>query len=164
MAKIDLKKFEIYRQWLSTPPEGREPQTQKELAHQLGKDEMTLVAWKKRIGNIVVLNENEMFMKQVYTQAMKTGATASQMELYAKLKGLLIEKKEQVNVNLTADDYFRIREDARKKASRVSGQPSGDRSVQSKSTILSDKLCMDNKQEHREDSKVATLGIPVHTP
>jgi hypothetical protein len=56
----------------------------------------------------------EQFFKRVYERAMEPKATAKHMELFAKLKGLLIEKRENVNVDFTADDYFKARNDAKR--------------------------------------------------
>jgi hypothetical protein len=82
------KKIEQFAEWLVTPEEERTIKTQKEFATFLGVEEHTLGNWKKKLAETDGGDEIERFKKHLYSQAMRSGATAKHMELYAKLKGL----------------------------------------------------------------------------
>lgn len=102
------EKIELYADWLVTSPETRELQTQKALAEFLGVTEQTLVTWKGQLSETDALDEIQRFRRQVFNQAMKPNASAKHMELYARLKGLLIDKSEmKVEIGLTADEITR---------------------------------------------------------
>jgi len=110
------------REWAATPEELRNPKSKSAMMKKLGVVDMR--TFNKYLNNgtddlvdkLASLDEFQIdqFFKKVYDRAMEPKATAKHMELFAKLKGLLIERKESVNIDLTADDYFKARNDAKR--------------------------------------------------
>uniref|UniRef100_A0A6H1ZS14 Homeodomain phBC6A51-type domain-containing protein n=1 Tax=viral metagenome TaxID=1070528 RepID=A0A6H1ZS14_9ZZZZ len=156
-----------YAEWLVAPLGERVPATQEEFAEKAGVSNVTLYAWKKRIIAEGETDKEKIdsFMEQVYTQAMKPNATAKHMELFAILKGLKVDKSEhKVEFNLSADDYFRVRQEARRRAGKVHRVPDGDRGVLPEPALLHDEVRVDREQEHGEDSEVGSVAFPDGTP
>lgn len=123
------KREAIYQKWYDweiSPLEERQPPTQKELARELGCTEQTLINWRKKLTETVPLDLEARIQRMddsLYNDAMKTGATAKMKELWYKRFGLLVDKSEQkVKFELTADEHFSIREEARRRISEVSGR------------------------------------------
>ena len=109
------RKIERFTDWLATPEEERIIKTQKEFAESLGVDEHTLTRWKTKLAETGSEDEIAMFKNHLYRQAMKPGATAKHMELFARLKGLFDAPKEpDGQTRLTADDYAKDYFEARK--------------------------------------------------
>lgn len=101
------KRVGLFVDWLATPEEERLIKTQKEYATFIGVDEHTLGRWKAQLAETDVGDEVERFRKQVYRQAMRVGATAKHMELYAKLKGLWDKPEISEERPKTADEICR---------------------------------------------------------
>ncbi|MFC2062959.1 hypothetical protein ACFLS8_03355 [Chloroflexota bacterium] len=100
------RNIELFADWLSTPEDERLIKTQKEFARSIGVDEHTLIRWKAELADTDSEDEITKFRGHVYRQAMKSGASAKHMELYAKLKGLFNSSDATRETSeFTADDY-----------------------------------------------------------
>jgi len=87
----------------------------------------------------------------IYEAAMK--GTVKAQELYARLKGKLIDKQEIKVGRLEDDDYYRIRNEARRelKPRREEGNQ-GDREMQPVTALLLEAPCSDTEQDNEKDS------------
>lgn len=96
--------------WQTTPDEERQVHTIDAWAKKNKVTPMQAREWKKMLESLEKSAESEVeaFMKHLYATAMKPGATAKHMELYAKLTGLLAEKAQlEVNIyELTPDQHI----------------------------------------------------------
>jgi len=107
MRKADKSGIRKFAEWLSLPEEEREPKTIRALAEQLGKAESTLWLWKAQLTKLDD-DEVDRFKRKLYRDAMKPNATGKDKELYARMKGLLVDKQEtKVTLELSADERAR---------------------------------------------------------
>lgn len=82
--------------------------TQKELAKELGVGKDTLIRWIKSFKEQGNGGDEALFIAQVRTRAMEARSPASILELYARLKGYLVDKSEvKVEIGLSADEHTR---------------------------------------------------------
>jgi predicted DNA binding CopG/RHH family protein len=138
------------REWWMTPADQRT--TKKRLLKKTGIVDIRTLNKKieevkgngtdKLIDQLASLDEIhiEQFFTRVYERAMEPKATAKHMELYAKLKGLLIEKRENVNIDLSGDDIFAIREKARRELEEGGFLDRGAGEVSDKPIILPSEI------------------------
>ena len=87
-----VKVFEKYIQWKSLPEDERGKK--QGFADANGIHLQTLYNWDKKMGKMEV-GEVDAFLEHVRKMAVKPGAMVRWAELYAKMKGLLVEKSEQ---------------------------------------------------------------------
>jgi hypothetical protein len=149
------------REWWMTPADQRT--TKKRLLKKTGIVDIRTLNKKieevkgngtdKLIDQLASLDEIhiEQFFTRVYERAMEPKATAKHMELYAKLKGLLIEKRENVNIDLTADDITRRNLEAERRL-REQGYRVDD--VQEESALLSENIRLSSGQGSQGDNQV----------
>jgi hypothetical protein len=147
------------REWWMTPADQRT--TKKRLLKKTGIVDIRTLNKKieevkgngtdKLIDQLASLDEIhiEQFFTRVYERAMEPKATAKHMELYAKLKGLLIEKRENVNIDLTADDITRRNLEAERRL-REQGYRVDD--VQEESALLSENIRLSSGQGAQGDN------------
>jgi len=84
-------------------------------------------------------------------EACKRG-NASALKVYFQLTGRLIEKTENTNIDLGADDYRRIKTEAEQKASDFEAEYEGKGDVLPESSIFRQDVLQDNQSEHSEDN------------
>ena len=140
MKKTKQKKLEYFANWIATP-EDREFKTQKEVAQYLEVDEKTLGRWKSQLQQPADVDEVELFLRQLYKRAMQFNASAKHMELYAKLKGLLVEKSEQkIKLEIGADEIARRNNEAERRDREFrEGSGYGVEDVSTESNLLPQK-------------------------
>jgi len=73
--------------------------------------------------------------RRVYCDAMKVGAPTRDKDLAVRMLGMLIEKSESVKVELSAEEYFRIREEARRRVADAHGDGNGAGSLPGQSIL-----------------------------
>lgn len=99
-------KLERFVQWLSTPSNEREPQTQRELARELGLKETQLSAWKRELREESAEPETvAQLRRHILSEAQRSGN--AQM---AKLAWEIVNPRdeEQQEIELSPDDYISI--------------------------------------------------------
>lgn len=125
------KEREIFYAWLDTPPEERVPKQRKELCKQLGVSQVATYVWRNererkrkdeelglspdrrfaRLSSLIMEFTPQQiweFKKKVYEKAMSPDAKAKDRELFGRLEGLIVEKKEhKVKVGFDADELAR---------------------------------------------------------
>lgn len=90
---------------------------------------------------------DEHFLEVVkYTFESAKKGNAQSQKLFAQLAGKLVEKSE-VKVGLTADDYYRIREEAKRRAGGDNGEADRDRSLLAESAVLPEEVRQDTGRE-----------------
>jgi len=88
--------------------------------------------------------EDKIFVKGAYS--------AKDLEIYAKINGLVVEKEELTHkIEFTADDHARIREDAERKVRDLEMGANGTGELYPQPPLLSDKLCEDSGRGQPED-------------
>jgi len=96
--------------------------------------------------------------KAIYDEAVRGKVSAQ--ELYAKLLGKLIDKKEIKVGRLEGDDYYRIRNEAKRDIDHGGGgEPERDREVLAESTLFLEESRLDTEQDNDTDGSVAGLGL-----
>jgi len=106
--KVAERKLRQYAEWYALPDEDKDPKTQAEMARKLNVSEQTLITWKSKLTAPDGVDEIEHFKERLYQMATKINATAKHMELYARLQGLLVEKREEtIRLELSADERYR---------------------------------------------------------
>jgi hypothetical protein len=178
--------------WFNTTPKMREPRSKSKLAFKLGISTATLNNWENQWRNngrkplrehpVGILSRSEMdalidklagmdetqreaFKLRVFQRALEPNASAAHMELYAKLgdDGKLVDKSEvKVKVGFDADEYARIRIQAKRELEEFSSQ--GNREVRSEPPILSGDLRLSTGQGTESDNQVPVLGTSTSTP
>jgi len=149
--------IERYFLWLETSKPARVPRTQRAFAQMIGVAERTLMLWKNRYeeekSTRPPIDEVAQFMEHLRMEALKLGAPAAVMELYAKAKGLITSKAEITHkLELTASDHYRIDREADRRIREFGREPDGIQSVQEESPLLLGEVCVDSEQEHSSDS------------
>ena len=91
---------------------------------------------------VAYLNSRSLEVVEAIVRGSKAGNASSQ-KLWGQLTGKLVEKTENINVELSAGDYIKIREEAKRRASEVSGTTDGDRSLLPKPALLPKKIRKD---------------------
>lgn len=86
-----------------------------------------------------------------YTFASAKKGNAQSQALFAKLAGKLVEKSE-VKIGISADDYFRIREEARQRARGDNGESDGDRSLLAERSLLPEKVWPDKGRKQGDNT------------
>jgi len=94
----------------------------------------------------------------IYERAI--AGTVSAQELYAKIKGKFIEKQEIKIGRIENDDYYRIRNQAKRELTeRRKGKIQGDRKVLPESALLLSEQSLDTEQDEHEDSQVGSVAV-----
>lgn len=87
-------------------------------------------------------------MDEAVFEAATVKNIAKMAELWYKRQGLLVEKSEQkVTLELSASEHFRIRQEARKRISEVSGTTNGDRGLLPEQSILPQEVWENKGQD-----------------
>jgi hypothetical protein len=152
------------REWWMTPADQRT--TKRRLLKKTGITDVRTLNKKiekvkgngadKLIDQLASLDEIqiEQFFTRVYERAMEPKATAKHMELFAKLKGLLVEKRENLNIDLTADDITRRNLEAER---RLREQGYRVEYVPEESALLSKDVRTSSGQVSEGDNQVSAL-------
>lgn len=82
-------------------------------------------------------------------------------ELWAKRKGLLIDKQVKDTLEISPDDYLRISTTIFKELRKSIGEHGGICPVCGKPSSIPEQVCADTKQEHSTDSQVGSVGVPT---
>lgn len=104
-----------FRKWLTTSEDTREPPTMGELGLKLRVSESTLNRWKKaeesikpRLDELNVTERDKLFGDLLFQLAMNPATAAKYKELYARYRGMLVDKIEtKMRLELSADDIIR---------------------------------------------------------
>jgi hypothetical protein len=111
-----------YYQWLMLPKGQRVPATQKEMCIKLGVAKPTLNDWERQLLVSKEEQDNQRMVAiedMLYDQATTKGVVKA-AELYARIKGKLVEKTEtKVSLELSADQLDKVRRSAEE---RVRGE------------------------------------------
>ncbi len=147
------------------------PVSWKSMAKYLGVTQQTLINWRKELENgevnkvdIEVPTEDKikLFDDLLFQLASSPNSPAKYKELFARRYGLLLDKIEETHkLEVTADDYFRIRREAENRVREHNEQLGGDRSVLPEPHLLPEQVCVDTEQEHGEDGEVGGVGLPA---
>lgn len=105
--------------WLALPEKQRKPRSKSALARKLKVDISTLWRWEQGDGHIVIeglsIDEKiKIFDKMLFDLVQNPKTPSKDRELFAKRYGLLIDKSINITVDITADEYARIRNEARR--------------------------------------------------
>jgi len=169
IEKIDQKLEFI--EWYDNP---LKTTTLKEEAAILGVHTNTLRLWMKEIEASrnpevvakVEVDRTKNVLDQLYQEATAERSTPSKVkaiELYIKMKGLLVEKSENKTLVMTIDDYDRITKAAESKRIEFRrGLDSGDTSLQGRPALLPSEVCEDREPviEDAEGSQLAAVALP----
>lgn len=178
MTISNERKQRIY-DWLDTPLEVREPKSEREFRRSMRLGYRTFknlrIEWQV---DKTLENKRDVQLKGAYDAieqersspiniaeegkrwtAMETAiynkgieGTVTAQELYAKLKGKLIDKQEIKFGRLEDDDYYKIRNKARRELdARGDGEDKGDREVLAEPALLLEKPRLDTEQDNQED-------------
>lgn len=120
------KTLALFAEWMSTPNGERVPRTQSEFAkiYHVSKD--TVSNWRRMLEMEKFKGDDDnqvsIFMKNLYTLATKPNARSKDMELWARINGLLVDKSELTHkFELSADDHYRISREAERRISETIG-------------------------------------------
>lgn len=107
--------------WLALPVEYRDPKTRVALAKKLGISVPTTYIWEKAQGNGHVDIENltieekiKIFDKMLFDLIQNPKTPSKDRELFAKRYGLIMDKTLNIEVKVDADEYTRLRNEARR--------------------------------------------------
>ncbi len=156
------------------------PVTKADISRTFGVSRPTIDSWEKKLPKngspeeIIKqleetieskdIKEKEEVLKKLYTLALEGSVKAA--ELLLKAKGYLIEKREdKVTIELSADEIARRNLNAERENQDFERGMAGYRveTVQAKPQILSNQLCLYPEQEHSQDDKVDTVGLPTRS-
>lgn len=149
IQEVNQKRTSLF-QWLVLPKEQRFPSTYVEKARELHVTTQTLINWEAKYfqewkrqqkGNgavdITSLSYEDMvaLWKKIMVELMQGDrGTAEDRKTFGKYLGILTEKTEHtLKRDIDADEYFRIREEAKRRL----GQFSRDRGLLPESALLS---------------------------
>ena len=133
--------------WLGIPPEKRKPSTKVELALELNVHPNTLDNWEKnpKIPDTLEEGEAKRLLKGLLEAGIQGNAQAGRIWLLAK--GRLIEKQEvKHEFIISADEHFRIRQEAKRRISGVSRTTDGDRGLLAEQSLLPEEVREDKGQ------------------
>ncbi len=146
-----------YFQWLETPKEQRTPKTQVEMSKILGVSRVTLREWAikyKEKDNPPISNELKKFIKELQESTYAKG-NPKNFELLGKIKGFLSTNLQEKSLGeLTADDYYRIRKEAKERLDKLHREsyPIGDGSQ--RPPIPPPPIRLSSEPEQSADNKV----------
>lgn len=147
--------FEKFIVWYDLPLAEKDPIDIKGFAGFHKVSLVTLYKWQKAIEKergVSDDDEIQVFMERLYKLATDQKASAKHMELFAKLKGLLIDKQEiKHKFELSADDHYRIDREADRRIQELNRGADGIQGLQEESPILLEQVCVDTEQEHSPD-------------
>ena len=164
------RRLQVY-DWLDTPAEERMPQTQfrKSIKMSFKKFLEVKNEWREQRQNQPARSVREVagmidrtldeggderwtsVEQAIYEQAVK--GTVKAQELFAKLKGKLIDKQEIRVGRLEDDDYYRIRNEARRELNQTREKGNkGAGEVRAIPALLLEQPCLDREQDERQDS------------
>jgi len=131
-----------YMEWLETPRADRVPKQKRDLARVLGVSPSLLQKWDEKYRELEAtrLVDQIKAMDAAMFEAGTGKRVVSAAELWYKRQGLLVEKIEQKTLILTADDYDRIRREAKEE---LNTELQRIREVQTKPDLLPDQVCQD---------------------
>ena len=165
-------KSEIIRkfaEWLLIPDEDRReqglPLNQTQFAIHHGVGTATLSIWKREL-RLKAGNPEEqdtiLFLAQLAEDARKVNAPAGIRELYARLKGIYVDKREvKQTVEFTPTDYTRMAQTIIKRLRESYQGGGGSCPICLRPPILLNEVCDNSGQEHSEDGEVATVAVSV---
>ena len=159
--------FNRYSDWVVRYSSGTlkssHPQTKKDFAARYGISEYTITTWDRKLKESKG-DEVEIFKEHVRERALDPRSVYKWGELYAKMKGLLIDKSEQkITHELSAEDRIRV---ARETVNGIREQyrlGGGCCPVCGEYPTLRHEPCLDTEPEFTEDREVETLALPAGT-
>jgi hypothetical protein len=145
----DKKKLDFFH-WVNVDKEHRDPPTYDEEAKKLNVHRTTLINWerydypewrKNGFGEYDpddFLDENEPLVNEALIESCRKGNSAA-LKIYFQRTGKLIERTENLNIDITARDLARIEADARQR-NIDDGFALGEGTVQRQLPVLSTEV------------------------
>lgn len=99
-------KQQRFIEWLATPLEDREPQTQKELSLKLGVSEPQLSDWKRELGLVPTKQSDITALREHIISEAKKAGNAQMARLAWDIMNPKNEEKKEAD--FTADEYINI--------------------------------------------------------
>lgn len=161
-----------FAEWLAISDETKKaqglPLTQQAFAIHHGISEVTLSNWKNKLKNIKPTTDEQeavLFLQQLAEDARKPSATSGIRELYARLKGLYVDRREvKQTVEFTPTDYARIATTVVERLREDYRRGGGNCPVCHKLPEVLVKICADSGQEHGASSEMATVAVSTRPP
>ena len=104
MKQLTQEDLKFIQEWIITPEKEREPKSQAAVARHLGFTEKTISVTIQKLEVVDGDEEVRRFKKKLYQDAMKPNAKEEAKKTYARSKGLLIDRMEQIIKVVNADE------------------------------------------------------------
>ena len=146
MKPLSTELQEKIRVWVNTVEEDRVPRKLKTFARENKITPQTVINYKKKLKSTDDYDSLDYFRsRKAEIDAAIVNFTikgnAAMAKILKQLTGDLVEKSEQTHkFELNADDHLRIRDEAKRRVSEVSGGANGDRGVLSEPALLLKKV------------------------
>jgi hypothetical protein len=149
---IDQEQLDKIEKYLKTSITIREPKSKKAFCKSIGITVPTFNKYEElfkqgrklksetnhtELDELPIEEKIKIFDRLLFQLVQDPKTPSKDRELFAKRYGLLVDKSMQVNIDITADDIFRIREEARRELKEAGFLGEGAGEMHGKPTILS---------------------------